>query len=291
MLLAGLFAGACAWSSAAAEGTVRILKVGPDQAYRKPSAAAAAAQDGDVIDIAAGTYTGDVCVWRAKNLTIRGAGQDKTVVDAAGACCQGKGTWLIRGEGCRVSGLTLRGAACPDRNGAGIRLEANGAFTAEKCRFTENENGILCGVLDNGVVTVSGCTFDHNGAGDGYSHNLYIGKVARLNFTNSVSHHAKKGHNLKSRAVETVVENSRFDDGQDGRSSYLVNCPNGGQVTLKNCTFVQAPTSSNARMVSVGEEGAYPDSVVTVKNCTFENRRNKGRDNDLFCAPGVRRKP
>ena len=267
----------------------RVLQVGPGKTYAVPSAAAAVAQDGDTVEIAAGTYTGDVCAWRAKNLTIRGAGRDKTILDAAGKCCQGKGTWIVKGEGCRVSGLTFKGAACADRNGAGIRLEGNGVFVVEKCRFTENENGILCGALDRAVVKIDGCVFDANGAGDGCSHNLYIGKIAELDFTRCVSHHARLGHNLKSRAKITRVVDSTFDDGKDGTSSYLLNCPNGGEVTLTGCRFVQAPTASNGTMVSIGEEGAYPDSTVDVRKCTFVNRRTSGTCTEIRCAPGVRR--
>ena len=77
-----------------------------------------------------------------------------------------------------------------------------------------------------------------------------------------------RGHNLKSRARETEILNSVFDDGKDGVSSYLVNCPNGGKVSMKNCRLVQSPMASNSIMVSIGEEGAYPDTV-------FNNIGNK----------------
>lgn len=268
-------------------GFARVLQVGAGCAYATPSAAAKVAQDGDTVEIAAGTYTGDVCAWTAKNLTIRGAGADRTILDAAGKCCQGKGTWIVKGSNCRISGVTFRGAACPDKNGAGVRFEADGPIEFARCRFTANENGILCGALPKAVVKIDRCAFDRNGAGDGYSHNLYIGVVARLEMTRSTSDHARKGHNLKSRAQSTVVSDCRFDDGADGESSYLLNCPNGGKVRLERCTFVQAPTAVNGTMVSVGEEGARPHSEVTLKDCTFTNRRTQGKCVELFRAPGV----
>ena len=191
-------AAALASASAAAE----TLTVGRGEKYEKPSQAAKAAKDGDTIAIAAGTYKGDVCAWRADNLKIRGAGMDKTVLDADGKICMGKGLWVVCGTNTTVEGISFRGAKCEDKNGAGIRLDGNGDLTVKSCSFEENENGILTGALDRSVVTVEKCRFRANGAGNGYSHNLYIGAVKKLVFKASRSDHAVKGHNLKSRAHE-----------------------------------------------------------------------------------------
>ncbi|UUZ48046.1 hypothetical protein LP420_34485 [Massilia sp. B-10] len=48
------------------------LSVGPGQTYATPCRAFAAAASGDTVQIAAATYTGDVCGIYAHNLTIRG---------------------------------------------------------------------------------------------------------------------------------------------------------------------------------------------------------------------------
>jgi hypothetical protein len=50
----------------------RTLKVGPGKTYKLPSQAAAAARDGDTVEIDAGVYDGDVAVWTANNLVLRG---------------------------------------------------------------------------------------------------------------------------------------------------------------------------------------------------------------------------
>ena len=50
----------------------RRLHVGPGQTYLTPSLAAAAARDGDLVEIEAGEYPGDVAVWSASRLTLRG---------------------------------------------------------------------------------------------------------------------------------------------------------------------------------------------------------------------------
>ena len=68
------------------------LRVGRTEQYRMPSLAARAARDGDVIEIAAGDYRGDVAVWRADNLTIRGVG-GRARLEANGEAAQGKAIW------------------------------------------------------------------------------------------------------------------------------------------------------------------------------------------------------
>ena len=269
-----LFAAAVAVAAFSARSD--ILAVGRGWKYEKPSQAAKAAKDGDTIVIAAGEYKGDVCAWRADNLKIRGAGMDKTVLDADGRICMGKGLWVICGTNTTIDGVTFKNARCEHKNGAGIRLDANGNLTLKTCSFEGNENGILTGPLDKCTVTIEKCRFRKNGHGDGYSHNLYIGAVKKLVFKESFSDHALKGHNLKSRAYETEILNSVFDDGNDGESSYLVNCPNGGKVKMKGCRLVQSPAASNGTMVSIGEEGAYPGTKFDNTGNQFRNLRPQG---------------
>ena len=285
LVLLALAATAFAQDPAAAP---RELRVGPGEAFAKPSDAARAARDGDTVRIAAGTWRGDVCVWRANDLTILGAGADATVLDAEGRAAAGKGLWVVQGTNVAIRGVTLRGAACPDRNGAGIRHEADGAFEATDCRFEDNENGFLSGVATNAVLTFRRCVFRDNGAGDGQSHNAYVGRAKKLVFEDCLSDHAREGHALKSRALVTIVDRCLFDDGDDGRSSYLVDCPDGGKVVIRNCRFVQSPKASNGVMVSVGEESVRPHSTYLGLDNTFENHRApRGSDAEERLAPGV----
>ena len=258
----------------------RELRVGPGEAFARPSDAARVARDGDTVRIAPGTWRGDVCVWRASDLAIFGAGAEATVLDASGRAAAGKGLWVVRGTNVTIRGVSFRGAACPDRNGAGIRHEADGALTVADCRFERNENGFLSGVATNAVLTFGRCAFRDNGAGDGLSHNVYVGRAKRLVFRDCVSDHAREGHALKSRALETVVEGCVFDDGDDGRSSYLVDCPDGGRVGIDRCRFVQSPVAPNGTMVSIGEESVLPGSSLYLppSGNDFENRRASGTE-------------
>lgn len=253
------------------------LHVGQGQPFARPSDAAKVAKDGDTVFIHAGNYRGDVCAWRANNLTLQGEGADCVTLDADGAICMGKGLWVMVGKNATLSGITFRGARCPDRNGAGIRIEPSAAdITIRGCTFRENENGILSGPGD-GTTTIEYCTFVHNGAGDGASHNLYIGAISKLVFRHNLSDHANNGHNLKSRAHENLVEGCRFDDATDGHSSYLADFPNGGLVTVRDCYFRQAPTAENNRLVAYGQEGnLHPNSQFLFENNTLVNLRDRG---------------
>ena len=273
-----------------------VLYVGADKEYKKPSEAINAAQAGDTIVIDEGVWTDDTIYCpNTPDITIRGAGIDKTVLDAINFNAQyygdnahphiagWKGIWVITGTGWTVEGITFRNARIPDdagRNGAGIRYEADGDVTFRNCSFTGCQNGILCGALPNATMIVEGCLFRDNGnhpewnLGEcGYTHNIYIGAIKELIFRNCISDHACIGHNLKSRAYKTTVENCVFDDGHDGRSSYLLNCPNGGIVTITGCTFVQAETAANGVMIAIGEEGAYAMTKLIEHNNTFTDYR------------------
>src|SRR5262245_56516697 len=75
----------------------RVLQVGAGKPFARPSQAAAAAKDGDVIEISSGVYTGDAAVWKANNLTIRATGA-RAHLNANGANAQGKGIWVVQGN-------------------------------------------------------------------------------------------------------------------------------------------------------------------------------------------------
>src|SRR6185369_14558018 len=64
--------------------TVCVNTTGSGGCFTALQAAVDTAHDGDLVDIAAGTYLGDVpdVITVAKRLTIRGAGVGSTVVDA-----------------------------------------------------------------------------------------------------------------------------------------------------------------------------------------------------------------
>ena len=76
-----------------AVGAAENLDVGPGRAFHTPSAAAAAARQGDVIRIAPGTYE-DCAVWRADGLVIEGEDAERVVI--GNRTCLGKGVFRRR---------------------------------------------------------------------------------------------------------------------------------------------------------------------------------------------------
>ncbi len=259
---------ACALA-AAAPGRAATLEVGANKPYPLPSAAAAAAHDGDTIVIAAGTYT-DCAVLKARNLTIRGAGPDATVL--TGKVCQGKAILVADGDNLTVQDLALTGAHDAEFNGAGIRAEG-GNMTVRHVRFAGNEDGILSAPLPDSTITVLDSRFIGNGSceGSGCAHGIYAARVKLLRVVDSTFRGTRHGHHIKSRAERTEVIGCHFADGPDGTSSYAVEIPNGGAVVLRGTTIEKGPKSENhTAALTIGSEGVnQPTPEITVENNDF----------------------
>jgi hypothetical protein len=242
--------------------------VGPGKPFATPSAASAVAQGGDRILIEPGDYVGDVTTWRASDLIICGNG-GRARLFADGKNAMGKGIWVMSVPNTAtttVLNIEFHQATVPDKNGAGIRLDS-GNLVLRNTGFFDNENGILGGATGT-TVTIERSEFARNGYGDGYTHNIYIGGVSRLNVGASYFHEARVGHNLKSRAQETYIENSYFADKAGGTSSYLIDTPNGGVVYLRGNLLHKGPNAENSTAVSFGAEGLgwTANSLVMVHN-------------------------
>jgi hypothetical protein len=203
----------------------RVLKVGPSQKLKTVAEAAAAVRNGDIVEIEAGVYKGDVSTWSADDIIIRGVG-GFAHLDAAGHNEGGKAIWVVRGRNVVIENIEFSNCSVPDRNGAGIRIECQ-SMTLRNCYFHDNENGVLGGPPDCEVL-MEGCEFYNNGAGDGYSHNMYIGHIKSFTMRNCYSHGAKIGHNVKSRAQTNIITYCRIMDESDGTASYTIDLPNGG---------------------------------------------------------------
>ncbi len=138
-------------------------------------------------------------------------------------------------------------------------------------------------------MTIEHCEFARNGNGDGYTHNLYVGAIAKLTVSRSYLHHAIGGHNLKSRAAVSLVTDNRLADESDGRASYEADFPNGGDVVLAFNIFQKGPAAENTTLVSYGAEGLAVggDHRLVVKGNTFVAQRDNGA-RFLFVAAGTR---
>jgi hypothetical protein len=225
-----------------------VLSVGPGKQFTTVRAAAAAAQTGDTIHITAGDYRRDVTTWHASNLTICGIGGRARLL-ADGAHEGGKGIWVIRGSSTTIVNVEFHGAKVPDENGAGIRQEGRN-LTLRNTAFFDNENGILTDDDSGSTITIEASEFARNGFGDGYTHNIYVGKIGRLHVRTSLFREAKIGHQLKTRARENIIEHSYFIDGPDGTSSYLLNFDNGGRAVVRGNLLHKGPKADNSILIT-----------------------------------------
>ncbi len=231
----------------------KILEVGPGKPYPMPSAAIAAAQDGDTVRIDAGTYND--CAIIATNITLEGAGPDASAV-ISDKVCAGKALLVTNGADITIRNLTLQNAQVAEHNGAGIRAQG-GKLTIDHVKFINNENGILAGSIPNGEILIRDSDFIRNGACiKACAHGVYVGQIALLRVERSRFFETRTAHHIKSRARRTEVLGCDLADGENGSSSYQIEAPNGGSLIVRDTTIQKGPKSENQLgAIIIGIEG------------------------------------
>jgi hypothetical protein len=246
------------------------LQVGPGKPFPRPSAAAAAAHDGDRIEIAPGTYS-DCAVWRANNLIIQGSGAASTII--TGTPCASKALFIVQGNDILIRDLSLTDAHVPDFNGAGIRAEG-GDLTVQHVRFLNNQDGILAGTLPGRTIVVSDSAFIGNGTcadRGGCAHGIYVGHIALLRVERTRFFETKEGHHIKSRAQRTEIVGCDIADGPRGTASFAIDIPNGGAVLVRDTHIQKGPESQNhTAAIMIGAEGVtQPTPEIMVERNVF----------------------
>lgn len=250
--------------------------------------AASQAKDGDVVEIEAGDYRGDVAVWEQKRLTIRGVdGAARLFAD--GRSAEGKAIWVIRHGNFDIANIDFIGAKVDDGNGAGIRFEG-GQLRLRQCLFWGNEMGLLTGGEGDAIdatLTIETSEFAYSHVQGRWGHNIYVGRIAEFSITGSYSHHAGRGHLLKSRARSNQVLYNRLTDETGGRASYELDFPNGGLVRVVGNVLQQQPETDNSTLIAYGEEGyVWPDNRLAVASNTLVNDLHYG-GTYIWAAPGA----
>lgn len=148
----------------------------------------------------------------------------------------------------------------------------------QNCLFWGGENGVLTAGIDpKAVLEIENSEFGYNGAGDGLSHHIYVGAIAKLKVVGSYLHHANRGHLLKSRAAANEIFYNRLTDEDGGRASYELEFPNGGEAVVVGNIIQQTPTTENASMISFGLEGfKWPSNRLYVASNTVINDHPQG---------------
>ena len=251
---------------------------------------------GSIIYLAPGTYSGGALPLITASMTLQ---LDPAFHAAAGAAIlkttptNSKGLLTVptvANVNLTVNGLTFENAsisATLGGNAAGIRDQATGAssLTVLNSTFLHNQNGILTG---NGlpiqqqqlVVKITNSLFANNGGANGMEHGLYISghsvDISGSTFCGTIG-----GHDIKSRTAITTVSSSNLYDGlapssqplcSAGSTSYAVDAPNGGLLTLANDLLSQGSNSPNKAIVSYGEEGLrYTNNAVVASGDFFKS--------------------
>lgn len=279
-----------AWS--AALGAIRNAQTGTT--YTQIQAAVNAASSGDTIEIDAGTYTqpdnvlstSPIFATIGKNLTIRGVGTGRAVLDANGFCPNSQGIFIANRADITIENIDFRN--CHSGNNAcGIRMSDPGNLMIRNCIFYNDDDGIMGG--NNGVanITVEYCEFNYCGWGAvGLTHNIYAGACNSFTMRYSYSHSANVGHEVKTRAQKNYIFYNRITDEPGSTSSYEIDVPQGGTTYIVGNMVEQSAASQNSTIMTYGEECSGPvfagsvtwnsDQHLYVVNNTVVNDRGGG---------------
>jgi Ca2+-binding RTX toxin-like protein len=254
-----------------------ILTVGPGLQFQTVAAAVAASHDGDTLYVQAGTYLNDGATINTK-ISIVGVGGLAHFVSNT-PIANGKAIFVTNTD-VKFDHVEFSGAQVPDGNGAGIRYQG-GHLTITNSYFHDNQDGILGAASSGGIITIDASEFAHNGKGDGQTHNIYIGAISNFTITHSYIHDAVVGHEIKSRAATTTIENNRIFD-NSGTASYSIDLPNGGVAVVSHNVIQQGINSQNSRIVAYGAEGGlFANSSLRVDGNTVSNELTR---NPIFVA-------
>ena len=241
----------------AASAQAAVLNV-PRQ-YPTIEAAISASQDGDVIEIAAGTYAPSATLSTGgKAITIRGAvgadGSPLTEVDGQNVRrviqCD-----TNEGANTRFENLVItRGTAS---NGGGMYLSyssptvTNCSFESNSATSTSSSSGANGGgmYLSNSSPTLTNCSFESNSA--------------------TGTDYGSGGGGMYSSGGSPTLTNCSFESNSatiSGGGMYSVGSP-----TLTNCSF-----ESNSATNSGGGMYVYFNSSPTLTNCLFESNSATG---------------
>jgi len=283
------------------DDVLTILKVGPGQPYSTVQAAVNDASDGDTIEIYSATYTGNEgnALISPSNLTLRGMGATRPILDAGGLSIQGKAIWVIDGANTTVEFIEFRNCDVVDNNGAAIRQQGPD-LTLTDCYIHDNEQGILANAGATSDIVVEYCEFDANGHIGGSAHNLYLNVVASFQLRHCWMHNADTGHEVKSRAEVNYIEYNRISN-ENGTGSYEVQLCDGGTTYIIGNMIQQGPNTSNSTIIAYADESASnPDQHLYVVNNTIVNERPAGAtfvyngsttdcllQNNIFVGPGT----
>ena len=170
---------------------------------------------------------------------------------------------------------------------AGIYVDGTSGLRLSNMRISGFEhsgaNGLFVTGNAAGRLSLDHLELDHNGGPNGPAHNAYINASTvdpafTVALSNSWSHDAYYGHLFKSRAQNGIFTANLFQGGlpQGGHNqaeNYLLDVPNGGQISVRNNVFIKNRSGANSNGLAItflleGATDSRPQSV-DVENNTF----------------------
>jgi hypothetical protein len=183
-----------------------------------------------------------------------------------------------------VRDLIIRDARNADGDARGIapNSPATQHFTIRNVDVVNCCNGVLWGnETFFGDVTLIDTLLDANGVGidgvgsagttKGYTHNIYAGhNDAIFTMTRCTARKSVNGHNIKSRAGTTILNQTWAYNSNQGRE---LNLPVGGKLYATNCIFNKYDNTQQGNMIGIGEETIDTSRVreYVFTNCLFKH--------------------
>jgi hypothetical protein len=264
----------------------KTLEVGPGRQFETIESAVVAAKSGDRIEVfpQTGGYHDSAVRVTTPNLTIVGMDDTPVLIDGDGFDYSGVGKipraiFQIDPGANEVvlRNFELTGAHNKSYNGAGVRINGADGVKVSRCDIHGNDMGIMS--AEDGPGQAQGqvifeCHVHHNGAAQdpGFNHNLYLGGASVL-IEHCEVDHSITGHNLKSRAARTVVNNSYLHDAAN-REVDLVEDPSRkdptGYASFFNTVIAKDPAcTGNRNVLHFGAEKGRQPGVVWMVCCTL----------------------
>jgi hypothetical protein len=216
------------------------------------------------IRIAPGRY--EECITQDAGEIVYAAARPGTVIFDT-VTCEGKAAFVLRGRSATIEGLVFQNMQVPDRNGAGIRLEA-GALGAND---------------QNGPIRIEKSTFSGLGRCDeeyDCAHSIYINGAGPVSIANSRFERGRGGHYVKSRAPQIEVVGSSFDDSAGQATNYMIDLPYGANGNIARNIFVQGRDKENySAFIALAGEGEENQSTQLIV-----------RENEASLVPGLSRR-
>src|ERR1019366_8109598 len=137
----------------------------------------------------------------------------------------------------------------------------------------DNQEGLLVNANPNSQILIQSTEFNHNGFGDGLTHNLHVLGAARLTLQYSYSHNGNAGHLVETGAAENYILYNRLTS-ENGTTSFELNINNGGRSFVLGNVVEKGLNDQAGGMLGYllgGAVAGIPSTELYVANNTFVN--------------------